>query len=97
MVAAEAAACGVLPIVPDHSGIGEVGRMVEAAIGAPGLLTYDPEAPLEGIARCIDSIFDIPAERRAEMSERAVDLARERWSWNVVADRLLGLATTKTD
>ena len=97
MVAAEAAACGVLPIVPDHSGIGEVGRMVEAAIGAPGLLTYDPEAPLGGIAGCIDRVFDIPPERRAEMSERAVELAHERWSWNVVADRLLGLATTKTD
>ena len=97
MVAAEAAACGVLPIVPNHSGIGEVGRMVEAAIGAPDLLTYDPEAPLEGIARCIDEVFAIPAARRAEMSERAVELARERWAWNVVAERLLGLATTRTD
>ena len=92
MVAAEAAACGVLPIVPAHSGIGEVGRMIEEAIDAPGLLTYDPDKPLEGIARCIDSVFAISHQRRAEMEARAVALARERWSWKVVANRLLELA-----
>jgi glycosyltransferase involved in cell wall biosynthesis len=92
MVAAEAAACGVFPIVPDHSGIGEVGRMVEEAIGAPGLLTYDPDEPLEGIARCIDSVFAIPHAERAAMETKAVELARSRWSWGVVADRLLELA-----
>jgi len=93
MVAAEAAACGVFPIVPDHSGIGEVGRAIEDAIGASDLLTYDPEQPLEGIARCIDSVFAIPVEDRTPMAERAVALARERWSWKVVADRILKLAT----
>jgi glycosyltransferase involved in cell wall biosynthesis len=92
MVAAEAAACGVLPIVPDHSGIGEVGRMVEEAIEAPGLLTYDPDNPIEGIARCIDSVFAIPREERTVMEAKAVELAGARWSWKVVADRLLELA-----
>jgi glycosyltransferase involved in cell wall biosynthesis len=92
MVAAEAAACGVLPIVPDHSGIGEVGRMVEEAIEAPGLLTYDPDNPIEGIARCIDSVLAIPLEKRTAMEAKAVELARSRWSWKVVADRLLELA-----
>jgi len=92
MVAAEAAACGVFPIVPDHSGIGEVGRMIEQAVDAPGLLTYDPDNPLEGIARCIDSVFAIPREERALMEAKAVELARSRWSWKVVADRLLELA-----
>ena len=97
MVAAEAAACGVFPIVPDHSGIGEVGRAIEVAIGASGLLTYDPAQPLEGIARCIDSVFAIPIEDRTAMAERAVALARERWSWRVVADRILELATPDGD
>jgi glycosyltransferase involved in cell wall biosynthesis len=92
MVAAEAAACGVFPIVPDHSGIGEVGRMVEEAIEAPGLLTYDPDNPIEGIARCIDSVLAISLEERSAMEAKAVELARSRWSWKVVADRLLELA-----
>jgi len=92
MVAAEAAACGVFPIVPDHSGIGEVGRMVEEAIEAPGLLTYDPDNPLEGIARCIDSVLAIPREERTVMEAKSVELARSRWSWKGVADRLLELA-----
>ena len=95
MVAAEAAACGVLPIVPSHSGIGEVGRAVEEAIGAPGLLTYDPEMPLDGIARCIDAVFSLSLEQRAEMSAKAVKLARERWAWKVVADVLVELATDR--
>jgi glycosyltransferase involved in cell wall biosynthesis len=92
MVAAEAAACGVFPIVPNHSGIGEVGRAVGEAIGAPDLLIYDPDEPLEGIARCIDSVFALPIEQRRVMATKAVDLARARWSWKVVADRLLELA-----
>jgi len=93
MVAAEAAACGVLPIVPNHSGIGEAGRAIEEAIGAPGLLTYDPEEPIEGIARCIDAVFALDPGESARMRAAAVELSHERWSWKVVADRLLQLAT----
>jgi glycosyltransferase involved in cell wall biosynthesis len=92
MVAAEAAACGVLPIVPNHSGIGEVGRAVGEAIGAPDLLIYNPDEPLEGIAHCIDAVFALPIEQRTVMAAKAVELARARWSWKVVADRLLDLA-----
>ena len=34
MVAAEAAACGALPVVADHSGLGEVARTLAAAVPA---------------------------------------------------------------
>ncbi|MGI8775033.1 MAG: glycosyltransferase [Actinomycetota bacterium] len=93
MVAAEAAACGVLPIVPDHSGIAEAGAAVEQAIGAPGLLTFDSNDPIRGIADAIDRVLTIPVSQRAEMGRAAADLAHERWSWERVSTRLLGLAT----
>ena len=48
MVAAEAAACGVLPVVPAHSGIGEAGQQLERELDAPGLLTFDPDNPGPG-------------------------------------------------
>jgi glycosyltransferase involved in cell wall biosynthesis len=93
MVAAEAAACGVLPVVPAHSGIGEVGAAIETELGRPGLLTYDPADPITGIAARIDGLLSLGEERR-EMEEAAVALARSRWSWRVVAERLLDLATS---
>jgi glycosyltransferase involved in cell wall biosynthesis len=93
MVAAEAAACGVLPIVPNHSGIAEVGAALEAALDRPGLLTFDHSAPVEGIAASIDEILAIPAPERREMGLTAAEVARERWSWPTVARRLLECAT----
>ena len=93
MVAAEAAACGVLPIVPDHSGIAEAGAAVEEAIGRPGLLTYDASDPIRGIAAAIDRVLSLGPHERREMEDAAVALAHERWSWAQVARRLLKLAT----
>jgi len=92
MVAAEAAACGVLPIVPDHSGIAEAGAAVESAIGEPGLLTYDAADPIRSLAAAIDRVLAIPRPERDRMGAVAADLARERWSWAHVAARLLSLA-----
>ena len=93
MVAAEAAACGVLPIVPAHSGIGEAGAAVESAIGLPGFLTFDPDDPIAGIAEAIDRVLAVPPDERAALGRDAVQLARARWSWDRVAERLLALAT----
>ena len=95
MVAAEAAACGVLPVVPDHSGIGEAGAAVEEAIGAPGLLTFSSADPVRSIAGAIDRVLEIPRSEREAMGLRAARLAGERWSWAHVADRLLSLASRR--
>jgi len=92
MVAAEAAACGVLPIVPDHSGIGEAGAAIEEALGAPGLLTFDPSDPVRGIAAAIDRVLGIPFKERQEMGRIASQLAAERWSWQEVGTQILALA-----
>ena len=93
MVAAEAAACAVLPIVPDHSGISEAGAAVEAAIGRPGLLTFESSDPIRSVAAAMDRVLDIPRSEREEMGVEAAALARARWSWAHVADQLLALAT----
>jgi glycosyltransferase involved in cell wall biosynthesis len=92
MVAAEAAACGVLPVVPRHSGIGEVGAALEDALGVRGLLTFDPADPVRGIAARVDAVLSLPRAERAAFEEHASELARERWSWETVAARLLDLA-----
>jgi glycosyltransferase involved in cell wall biosynthesis len=92
MVAAEAAACGVLPIVPNHSGIGEVGTILEGALGAPGLLTFDSAHPIDGIAEAIDRVLSLPTRTREEMGKVIADLAHERWSWPTVAQSLVEAA-----
>jgi glycosyltransferase involved in cell wall biosynthesis len=93
MVAAEAAACGVLPIVPRHSGIGEVGAALEEHLGMPGLLTFDPAAPIGSMAAAIDRVLGLGFERRKELGRAAAEVARARWSWVTVAKRLLAAAT----
>lgn len=94
MVAAEAAACGVLPIVPSHSGIAEAGSSIEEAIGKPGLLTYDASDPIRSLALAIDRVLDIPFRERIEMGRAARELALRRWSWHVVGERLLQAAVS---
>ena len=92
LVAAEAAACAVLPVVPGHSGIGEAGAAIEERLGRPGLLTYDPADPIRGCAAAIDRVLSVPFAERRAMAEAACELARERWTWTEVARRLLELA-----
>lgn len=92
MVAAEAAAAGVLPVVPGHSGIGEAGAAVEDAIGRPGWLTFDPEDPVVSLAAALSRVLLTPIDQRRVFERRAVELARARWSWDHVATALLELA-----
>lgn len=92
MVAAEAAACAVLPIVPAHSGIGEVGATLETELGRPGLLTFDPNDPVRGIATAIDRLLALDPTERHALGMEAARVARELWSWDYVADKLLKLA-----
>lgn len=92
MVAAEAAACGVLPLVPDHSGISEAGQALEEHLGIAGALRFDPGSPIAGIAAGIDRLLSLEPDLRLDMGQRAAALARQRWSWDRVAERLLDAA-----
>jgi glycosyltransferase involved in cell wall biosynthesis len=94
MVAAEAAACAVLPVVPGHSGIGEAGLAVEERIGRPGLLTFDRSDPIHTCAAAIDRVLALDFDERRALGTEASELARERWTWTEVARRLLDLAAS---
>ena len=86
MVAAEAAAAGVLPVVSAHSGLAEVAAGITLETGLD--LTFptgDAAALRERIAR----VLALPAERRAELGRAARRAVEDRWSWPVVAARLL--------
>lgn len=89
LVAAEAAACGVLPVVPGHSGIGEAGAALEERLGRPGFLTFDPDDPIRGCAAAIERVLSLDFDERMEMGRMASALARERWTWTEAARRLL--------
>lgn len=88
MVAAEAAACGVLPVSAGHSGMLEVSRQLAASLpGEVGRLTSFPVEPgaVEAIAERLNAWLALGEERRIEAREALVETARRLWSWEGVA------------
>ncbi len=88
MVAAEAAACGALPISAAHSGMLEVSRQLAAALPAEiGRLTSFPvdAGAVEAIAERLDAWLSLPEPRRAATRDALVATARRLWSWEGVA------------
>ena len=92
MVAAEAAACGALPISAGHSGLAEVSRVLAAAAPAPvrPWLSFPlgPEAA-DGIAERLVAWLSAPAALRASTREALAAVARDRYSWEGVARGVL--------
>jgi glycosyltransferase involved in cell wall biosynthesis len=90
MVAAEAAATGVLPVVSAHSGLAEVAAGIAEEVGpeAAELLTF-PAGDAEALRERLATILALPAGRRHELGLAARRAVEQRWSWRVVADRLL--------
>jgi glycosyltransferase involved in cell wall biosynthesis len=88
MVAAEAAACGVLPLSAGHSGMLEVSRQLQEALPVEvGRLTSFPveEGAVEAIAERLNGWLGLPEEERATAREALVETARRLWSWEGVA------------
>ena len=94
MVAAEAAAAGVPPLVARHSGLAEVAEGLEAA--------YPPaRAPLASFANGdvadlrdkLAALLALSDEQREELGAAARRAVVERWSWASVAERLLAPVT----
>jgi len=90
MVAAEAAASGVLPVVSAHSGLAEVAAGIGEEVGpeAAALLTF-PAGDASALRDRLAAILTLPAERRRELGLAARRAVEARWSWKVVAARLL--------
>jgi glycosyltransferase involved in cell wall biosynthesis len=92
MVAAEAAACGVLPVSAGHSGMLEVSRQLMARLPQEtGRLTSFPveAGAVEAIADRLNGWLSLSAGEQAATREALVDTAQRLWSWEGVARRVL--------
>jgi glycosyltransferase involved in cell wall biosynthesis len=92
MVAAEAAACGALPLSAAHSGLAEVTATLRAAMpdGLDDLLSFErgPRAVEEIAAKLVRWLRLDPAVR-ARAAHALSILARGRYGWDAVAEGVL--------
>ena len=88
MVAAEAAACGVLPVSAGHSGMREVSRQLAPALppGVADLVSFPVETgAVEAVADRLNRWLALPDSEREAAREALVETARRLWSWEGVA------------
>jgi len=90
MVAVEAAAAGVPPVVSNHSGLAEVASGIsaeypDAAVRLASFPTGDAVALRERLAE----LLAMPAKERGALGLAARQAVERRWSWAAVARRLL--------
>lgn len=100
MVAAEAAACGAFPVVAGHSGMAEVAASLASAVDPQvrPWLTFEVGPHSVGqLAEDLASWLDAPAAVRAETRELIVGVARERYSWDGVARKVIAAAEGRLD
>jgi glycosyltransferase involved in cell wall biosynthesis len=100
MVAAEAAACGALPISARHSGLAEVSEALAAAVpeaARPWLSFPVDGSAVEAIAERLVAWLEAPDDVRTATREALVATARERFSWEGVAARVVLAAQGRLD
>ena len=90
MVAAEAAAAGVLPVVADHSGLAEVAAGIadELPPERRELVSF-PNGDAGALHERLAAILALPAAERRALGLAARRAVEARWSWAAVAARLL--------
>lgn len=95
MVAAEAAACGVLPVSAGHSGLAEVSEVLAREIPseAAAWLSFpvDDDA-VPAIAKRVIGWLEADRALKARTRAALVAVARERWSWEGVARGVIAAA-----
>lgn len=95
MVAAEAAACGVLPVSAGHSGLAEVSETLARAVPeqVAGLLSFPvDDKAVEAIAACVVGWLSAEPALREQARAGLVETVRERWSWDGVARGVIAAA-----
>ena len=100
MVAAEAAACGALPVSAGHSGMLEVSRKLAEALSpeAAGLTSFPVQTgAVEMIAERLNTWLSLPEERRAVAREALVSTAHRLWSWEGVARGVIAASRGELD
>jgi glycosyltransferase involved in cell wall biosynthesis len=93
MVAAEAAAAGCPPIVARHSGLAEVAADLEAALAlslAP--LVSFPNGDAHALRERLLGVLGLPEAERDLLRTTVRRVAKQRWSWAGIAERLLTAA-----
>ncbi len=100
MVAAEAAGCGTLPVVANHSGLGEVARTLAEVVPpeAHGWLSFEvgPTAVME-LADALAGWLAAPEDLRARTRAAMVEVTRARYSWDGVARTVIAAAQGDLD
>jgi glycosyltransferase involved in cell wall biosynthesis len=95
MVAAEAAACGALPVSADHSGLAEVTSTLAAAVPPPAApwlsFPLGPDAVPE-LAQRLIAWLGADDALRAATREALATTARRNYSWEGVARGVLAAA-----
>ncbi len=95
MVAAEAAACGVLPVSAAHSGLAEVSEALAAAVPeeVAGLLSFAvDDGAVQALAERVAGWLAADPRLKARARAGLVETVRERWSWEGVARGALAAA-----
>lgn len=96
MVAAEAAACGALPVSAAHSGLAEVSAALARSVPeeAAALLSFDlGDKAVEAIADRLIRWAHFDEGLREKTREGMVQTVRDRWSWEGVAAKVIVAAT----
>jgi glycosyltransferase involved in cell wall biosynthesis len=100
MVAAEAAACGTLPVVAAHSGLAEVARELAAAAPPEAAAWLSFEVGPDAVRQIADALvgwLTAPEDARARTREAIVARTRELWSWDGVARTVVAAAEGRLD
>jgi glycosyltransferase involved in cell wall biosynthesis len=100
MVAAEAAACGALPVSAAHSGLAEVSDALARAVPpeAAGLLSFRvDDGAVRALAERLVGWLTAEPALRSRTREGLVETVRERWSWQSVAGGVIAGASGELD
>ena len=100
MVAAEAAAAGVLPVSAAHSGAAEVSRVLAASLPAKvgELVSFALDAgAVTGIAERLNAWLRLDESTRGRARRALAKTASERWSWEGVASGVLAASAGRLD
>lgn len=94
MVAAEAAACGCVPLVSGHSGLADAAAVIERDGVAPvRFATEPPEAAIPALADALVERLTLPAAERARQAAAARDSVAAEWGWDELAARVADCMT----
>jgi glycosyltransferase involved in cell wall biosynthesis len=95
MVAAEAAACGVLPVSASHSGLAEVSEALagEVPAEAAGWLSFPvDDGAVRALAERVVGWLQADQALKAKTRAALVSATGERWSWEGVARGVIAAA-----